>query len=249
MVFTISSAMRSRPPFRKAPARRPAIVLWPPSSNFASSPELSRIMAKDARASVAWLAKYRGEQSISAASSEYKRSSSLSSRSAGGGREALRSSSDVPYGSLVTLFLPLGERTASCRGTVQLPPCRDRDSSGDRHQFFPKRVCRYMAAKRQNDAYHAVLSPLLSSGRLGMYQPLITSCRKPLARRRSLWTRVMSFARMAAAPLAFCRPRRISRDSASFSEGEAISVLKLVFDVALILVYCVSLILVYCVVS
>src|SRR5215470_13858828 len=104
-----------------------------------------------------------------------------------------------------------------------------------------------MAAKRQNDAYQAVLSPFFSSGRLGMYQPLITSCRKPLARRRSLWTRVMSFARMAAAPLAFCRPCRISKDSASFSEGEAISALTLVFSVARILVYCVVPYLVYCV--
>src|SRR5208337_3797383 len=105
-----------------------------------------------------------------------------------------------------------------------------------------------MAAKRQNDAYQAVLSPLFSSGRLGMYQPLMTSCRKPLARRRSLWTRVMSFARMAAAPFAFCRPCRISRDSASFSEGEAMPVLKLVFGVVRILVYCVLLLLVYYVV-
>src|SRR5208337_1409593 len=106
-----------------------------------------------------------------------------------------------------------------------------------------------MAAKRQNDAYQAVLSPLFSSGRLGMYQPLMTSCRKPLARRRSLWTRVMSFARMAAAPFAFCRPCRISRDSASFSEGEAMPVLKLVFGVVRILVYCVLLLLVYTIFS
>src|SRR5262249_17892851 len=154
---------------------------------LASSPEPSRIMAKEARASVAWLAKYWGEQSISAASSEYMRSPSLSSRSAGAGREALRSSSEVPCGRLVTLFLPLGDRTAICRGPVQSPPCRDRDCSGDRHQLFPNRVCRYVVAKRQNDAYQAVLSPLFSSGRLGIYQPLMTSCRKPLARRRSLW--------------------------------------------------------------
>jgi hypothetical protein len=29
-----------------------------------------------------------------------------------------------------------------------------------------------------------------------MYQPLMTSCKKPFARRRSQWTRVISLARM-----------------------------------------------------
>ena len=33
--------------------------------------------------------------------------------------------------------------------------------------------------KDQNEAYHAVLSPASSSGRVGMYQPFMTSRRKP----------------------------------------------------------------------
>ena len=35
-----------------------------------------------------------------------------------------------------------GDRTMSWRGTVQLPPCSDRDCLGDRLQSFPKRASR-----------------------------------------------------------------------------------------------------------
>jgi len=79
---------------------------------------------------------------------------------------------------------------------------------------------------RQNEAYHAVLSPFTSSGRLGMYQPLMTSRRNPFASSRSRCVRVMSRARMAGAPLAFWSPWRISSDCASFSEGEAMMSLR-----------------------
>src|SRR5215469_5183193 len=223
MVFTISSAKFPRPLLRKAPAIRPAILLCPPSSSFRNTPETSCMVASAARASVAWLEKYCGEHWIRADSSENARSPSMFCRSSGAGSEARRSSSDVPCGRVVILLRALGERTTSCLGTVQFPPCRDRDCSGERDQFLPKRVSRYTAAKRQKEAYHAVLSPFTSWGRLGTYQPLITSRRKPFASSRSRWVRLRSRARTAAARLAFWSRCRISRDCASFSEGFAIA--------------------------
>jgi len=59
--------------------------------------------------------------------------------------------------------------------------------------------------------------PFTASGRLGIYQPLITSCRKPLRRGRSRCVRDRSRARIAPAPSAVWSFRRISRDWASFS--------------------------------
>src|ERR1700724_1053716 len=52
----------------------------------------------------------------------------------------------------------------------------------------------------------------------------MTSCRKPLRRRRSRCVRDRSRARIAPAPSAVWRFRRISRDCASFSGGMAIAV-------------------------
>jgi hypothetical protein len=94
---------------------------------------------------------------------------------------------------LVILLPARGDRAASWPGTVQLPA--ESDCSGERHQRTPKRAARYAVQKRQNDAYQAVLSPFTSSGRLGIYQPLMTSCRKPL-RQEALPVR----ARQAARP-------------------------------------------------
>src|SRR3984885_10682901 len=134
----------------------------------------------------------------------------------------MRSSSrDVPCGSLVTLLPARGDRTASWPGTVQLPAWSESDCSGERHQRAPKRASRYAQQKRQNDAYQAVLSPFTSSGRLGIYQPLMTSCRKPLRRRRSRCVRDRSRARIAPASSAVWSFRRTSRDCASFSGGLA----------------------------
>jgi hypothetical protein len=79
-----------------------------------------------------------------------------------------------------------------------------------------------VAEKRQNDAYQAVLSPFASSGRLGIYQPFMTSCRKPFASRRSRWVRVRSLDRIAAAPWELWSLWSISRDCASFSDGVGI---------------------------
>src|SRR6202161_4624064 len=136
----------------------------------------------------------------------------------------MRSSNrDVPCGSLVTLLPARGDRTASWPGTVQLPAWSESDCSGERHHRTPKRASRYAPQKRQNDAYQAVLSPFTSSGRLGIYQPLMTSCRKPLRRRRSRCVRDRSRARIAPAPAAVWRFRRISRDCASFSGGLAMT--------------------------
>src|SRR5271163_373464 len=86
---------------------------------------------------------------------------------------------------------------------------------------MPKRASRYAPQKRQNDAYQTVLSPFTSSGRLGIYQPLMTSCTKPLRRRRSRCVRDRSRARIAPAPSAVWSFRRTSRDCASFSGGLA----------------------------
>src|SRR5580693_7284436 len=60
IVFRMSSAMRSRPILRKAPARRPAILLCPPSSRRDNKPEASRIVARTARISVADVVIRRG---------------------------------------------------------------------------------------------------------------------------------------------------------------------------------------------
>src|SRR5438309_11687910 len=57
MVFTISSAMRSRPMLRKAPANRPATTVWLPSRRRARRPEASRIIGSTARTSVELLEK------------------------------------------------------------------------------------------------------------------------------------------------------------------------------------------------
>src|ERR1700747_2111553 len=120
-------------------------------------------MAMAARASVAWLAKYCGEHSINADSSEKIRKPSFSSRSAGPGRAARRSSKDVPCGRETILLPPFGDLTTSWRGTLQFPPSRDRDCSGDKLQFLRKRVSRYTAGKRQNGAYQPALSASFSS--------------------------------------------------------------------------------------
>src|SRR5271168_1611687 len=136
----------------------------------------------------------------------------------------MRSSSrDVPCGSLVTLLPARGDRAASWPGTVQLPAWSESDCSGERHHRAPKRDSRYAPQKRQKDAYQAVLSPFTSSGRLGIYQPLMTSCRKPLRRRRSRCVRDRSRARIAPAPSAAWMLRRILRDWASFSGGLAMA--------------------------
>jgi hypothetical protein len=129
------------------------------------------------------------------------------------------------------LFLALGARTISCLGTVQLPPWTESDCSGESDQFRPNRDSRYAAAKGQNAAYHAVLSPGASPGRDGMYQPLMTSRRNPFARSRSRCVRVISRARMAAV-----RPVRCStsRDSASFSDGAGMATRVSVFGCAII---------------
>ena len=123
----------------------------------------------------------------------------------------------------MTLLPARGDRAASWPGTVQLPAYSESDCSGERHHRAPKRASRYAAQKRQKDAYQAVLSPFASSGRIGMYQPLMTSCRKPLRRRRSRCVRDRSRARIAPAPSAVWRFRRISRDCASFSGGMAVA--------------------------
>ena len=52
------------------------------------------------------------------------------------------------------------------------------------------------------EAYQTVLSPCSSSGRDGMYHPLMTSLRKPLASRRWRWVRVRSDDLMATSPRA-----------------------------------------------
>ena len=78
--------------------------------------------------------------------------------------------------------------------------------------------CRKQGAQPQNDAYHAVLSPVARSGRAGMYQPFMTSCRKPFLTRRSRWVRVNSPERAATRPR-LCSYLRALRDSASFSCG------------------------------
>ena len=134
--------MALRPLLRNAPANRPAIVLCPPSSNLASSAEPSRIIASAARTSVARCEKVFGEHSTRADSSEKIRSPSFSCLSAAAGSTARRSSSDVRCGNVVTLLRALGERTTSCWGTVQLPPCSEIDCPGESDQFRPKRVSR-----------------------------------------------------------------------------------------------------------
>ena len=65
-----------------------------------------------------------------------------------------------------------------------------------------------------------MLSPGASSGRDGMYQPLMTSRRKPLARSRSRWVRLKSAERIATTPRP-CSSCRASRDSASLPCGVA----------------------------
>jgi hypothetical protein len=63
-----------------------------------------------------------------------------------------------------------------------------------------------------------------------MYQPFMTSCKKPFLTRRSRWVRVRSAERTATTPR-FCNALRASRDSASFSCGLAIAFV-------LLLAYC-----------
>ena len=96
MVFTMSSAMRSRPMLRKAPASRPAILLCPPSRRRSSTSEASRIVASAARASVGLCSKNPGELAISAAGNENSLSPSLSSMSFSSGTAARTSNSEVP---------------------------------------------------------------------------------------------------------------------------------------------------------
>jgi hypothetical protein len=118
MALMMSSAIRSRPMLRNAPASRPAIVLWPPSRSRPKTSEASRIVASAVRASVGLFSKKPGELAISAAGSEKSRSPSFSSISLSSGTAARTSKTEVLYGSGVALFLALGERTRSCRGTV-----------------------------------------------------------------------------------------------------------------------------------
>ena len=74
--------------------------------------------------------------------------------------------------------------------------------SGDRHHASPKRASRYPAQKRQNDTYHAVLSPGSRSGATAMYHPFMTGCRNPCLTSRSRCPRARSAARIATTPRA-----------------------------------------------
>ena len=156
-------------------------------------------MARAARTSVAWFAKYRALDQRGFHGEDPQAFLFLTVGPAGPpGHPAVTCRAGGNH-----LVAARGDLTTSWRGTVQFPPWRDNDWSGDRHQFLRKRDSRSTAAKRQNEAYQAVLSLSFSSGRLGTYRPLITWRRKPLALRRSLWVRGISFACMAAAPLTF----------------------------------------------
>ena len=115
----------------------------------------------------------------------------------------------------------LGERTTSCRGTARLPVWMKSDCSGESDHLSLKRTVRYPRQKSQNEAYQVVLSPRASSGRDGIYQPFITSCRKPPLTRSSRRMRLRSDERTATTPR-FCSASRASRESASFCCGVAI---------------------------
>src|SRR6266478_3823142 len=95
------------------------------------------------------------------------------------------------------------------------------DCSGESDHLSLKRTVRYALQKSQNEAYQVVLSPRASSGRDGIYQPFITSCRKPPLTRRSRRMRLRSDERTATTPR-FCSASRASRESASFCCGVAI---------------------------
>ena len=111
-------------------------------------PEASRIIGRAARTSVELLRKIIGRtRDQGRIPSEKMRRPSFSSRSPAAGNAARRSSRDVPCGSLVTLLRALGDLTTSCRGTVQLPACRDSDCSGERHQFRGKALFQIDSAK------------------------------------------------------------------------------------------------------
>jgi len=84
---------------------------------------------------------------------------------------------------MVTLFLPFGERTASCRGSLVRGLLALRRRFGKRWSLSPEQ-----SLTLHGGNWTAVLSPFVSSGRLGMYQPLMTSWRNPLASSRSLRT-------------------------------------------------------------
>ena len=74
---------------------------------------------------------------------------------------------------------PLGERTTSCRGTVQFPAVKGQRLLRRQAPVLAEtRLPGKRRQKRQNEAYQAVLSPFTSSGRLGIYQPLMTSSQK-----------------------------------------------------------------------
>src|SRR5579862_1448882 len=101
------------------------------------------------------------------------------------------------------------------------------DRSGLRHQYSPKRSFRYSAENDQKDAYQPVLSPGGSSGRVGVYQPFITSRINPALRRRCRCVRESWLVRMATAPLS-CSSLRADSESASFSDGWAMIVSRLI---------------------
>src|SRR2546429_3625641 len=121
------------------------------------------------------------------------------------------------------------------------------DCSGESDQFSLKRTVRYALQKPQNEAYQVVLSPRASSGREGMYQPFITSCRKPPLTSRSRWMRLRSDERIARTPC-FCSVWRASRESASFCCGVAIRSGRQAGRIVSILAYCDVYLLAYLVV-
>ena len=168
-----------------------------------------------------------GAHAISAAGRLKIRRPFLTSRSSAGGRSKRMSNTDVPKRSSVGLLPPLVERTSSCLGTVQSPIWRLSDCSGLKHQFSPKRSFRYCAENDQKDAYQPVLSPDGSSGRVGVYQPFITSRINPALRRRCRCVRESWLVRMATAPLS-CNSLRADSESANFSDGWAMIVSRLI---------------------
>ena len=112
-------------------------------------------------------------------------------------------------------------------------------------------MLRYSAQKCQNEVYHAVLSPGESPGFAGTYHPFITSCKKPAFNRRSLFGRVKSLDLMAILPWS-CSDLSISRESASFVEGSAITSIStnienaLQFCLKISLLRCLSIIVLRC---
>ena len=142
MLAMMLSAIWSRPMLRKAPARRPATVLWPPVSKRLNTSEASVMRARAARISMARAAKWLGAQAMRAAGRRMRRMPPFVSMSSGRGSSRRTSKIDTPWSRAVGLLPPFGDLTSSCLGTVQSPVWRLIDCSALRHHTVPKRSLR-----------------------------------------------------------------------------------------------------------